>query len=112
MEIKIKNKKQPLSFGVKFVRELDKIAGLERENISLGMGLTKTLPGLDVFDPAVLSDIIYCATFGNSPRPGRNDVDDYIDGLEVRELEALFDDVKKEVNEANAIKAAIKNRKA
>lgn len=80
MKITINGKEQELNFGVRFVRELDKVAGMEAGGMSLGMGLTKSLPALNAYDPAVLSDVIYSATFRNSPRVGRNDVDDYLDG--------------------------------
>ncbi len=110
MEIKINDQNQVLNFGVRFVRELDKIASLSVKGVSLGMGLTKTLPGLQAFDAAVLSDIIYAATVTNSPRPSRNDVDDYIDGCD--NLDEIFNQVTKEINTANATKAALKNMKA
>ena len=113
MKITINGKEQELNFGVRFVRELDKVAGMEAGGMSLGMGLTKSLPALNAYDPAVLSDVIYSATFRNSPRVGRNDVDDYLDGLtSVKEFEKLFDDVSKEVKKANVLKVALKNMQA
>lgn len=113
MKITIAGKEQELNFGVRFVRELDKVAGMEAGGMSLGMGLTKSLPALNAYDPAVLSDVIYSATFRNSPRVSRNDVDDYLDGLtSVKEFEKLFDDVSKEVKKANVLKVALKNMQA
>lgn len=112
MELEINNKKQTLYFGVGFVRELDEVAGLKRSGVSFGMGMSISLPGLDAFDPAVLSDVIYSATVTNSPRVGRAEVDAYIDTLDVKALEKLFSDIQKGVNEANALKVALKNTKA
>ena len=113
MKITIAGKEQELNFGVRFVRELDKVAGMEAGGMSLGMGLTKSLPALSAYDPAVLSDVIYSATFRNSPRVSRNDVDDYLDGLtSVKEFEKLFDNVSKEVKKANVLKVALKNMQA
>lgn len=113
MKITIAGKEQELNFGIGFVREINKVAGMEAKGMSLGMGLTKSLPALNAYDPAVLSDVIYSATFRNSPRVSRNDVDDYLDGItSVKEFEKLFDDVSKEVKKANAIKVALKNMKA
>lgn len=109
----INGKEQELNFGVRFVRELDKVAGISANNVSFGFGLTKTLPAIKAYDPAVLSDLIYSATFKNSPRVSRDEVDDYIDSTgSVKELEKLFDDVTAEINKANAIKVALKNMKA
>lgn len=109
----INGKEQELNFGVRFVRELDKVAGISANNVSFGFGLTKTLPAIKAYDPAVLSDLIYSATFKNSPRVSRDEVDDYIDSVtDIEELEKLFDDVAAEVNKATAIKAALKNMKA
>lgn len=110
MEITINNKKQVLNFGVRFVRELDKVAGIAANGVSLGMGLTKSIPALQGYDTAVLSDVIYCATATNSPRPSQNDVDDFIDSCE--DVESIFKEVTKEINNANATKAALKNMKA
>lgn len=112
MQVKIGEMTQELNFGVRFVRELDKIAGIDTNGVSLGFGLTKSLPGLKSYDPAVLSDIVYSATFKNSPRASRDSVDDFIDGLTEKQLEKLFDNVIKEVNSANAIKVALKNMQA
>ena len=112
MQIKINNKQVDLKFGVKFVRELDKVAGLDLNGASFGMGLTKSIPALNTADPAVLADVIYSAASTNKAfRPSQDDVDDFIDNYE-DDLEKLFDDVIKEMSQANAIKVALKNAKA
>ena len=111
MQIKINDKDVELRFGVKFVRELDKIAGMDIGGASFGMGLTKSIPALKTADPAVLSDIIYSATSTvQMGRPSRDDVDDFIDTCE--DLEPVFDEVIEEMNKANAIKTALKNAQA
>ncbi|GBG94648.1 hypothetical protein LFYK43_11070 [Ligilactobacillus salitolerans] len=112
MQVKINGKEIELKFGVKFTRELDKIAGLDVQGASFGMGLTKTIPALNTADPAALSDVIYAATSTVlSFRPSQDDVDDFIDGYE-GDLEKLFDDVIAEMGKANAIKVALKNAQA
>ena len=112
MQVKINNKEVELKFGVKFVRELDKVAGLDVNGASFGMGLTKSIPALKTADPAVLADVIYSAASTNKAfRPSQDDVDNFIydyDG----DLEKLFDDVTKEMSAANAIKVALKNAQA
>ncbi|MCT4402552.1 tail assembly chaperone [Leuconostoc suionicum] len=112
MQVKINNKEVELKFGVKFVRELDKVAGLDVNGASFGMGLTKSIPALNTADPAVLADVIYSAASTNKAfRPSQDDVDDFIDDYD-GDLEKLFDDVTKEMSSANAIKVALKNAQA
>lgn len=112
MQVKINNKEVELKFGVKFVRELDKVAGLDVNGASFGMGLTKSIPALNTADPAVLADVIYSATSTNKAfRPSQDDVDNFIDDYD-GDLEKLFDDVTKEMSAANAIKVALKNAQA
>lgn len=113
MKLNINGKEQGLSFGVGFVRELDKVSPLTTSGLTFGMALVKALPSLQTYDPSVLSDIIYSATLGNSPRVSRQDVDDYIDGIkDAKEMSKLFDDISKEVNASVPIKVALKNMKA
>ncbi|WP_273750497.1 tail assembly chaperone [Leuconostoc mesenteroides] len=112
MQVKINNKEVELKFGVKFVRELDKVAGLDVNGASFGMGLTKSVPALNTADPAVLADVIYSASSTNKAfRPSQDDVDNFIDDYD-GDLEKLFDDVTKEMSAANAIKVALKNAQA
>ncbi|MCT4388300.1 hypothetical protein D0502_10685 [Leuconostoc falkenbergense] len=112
MQVKINNKEVELKFGVKFVRELDKVAGLDVNGASFGMGLTKSIPALNTADPAVLADVIYSAASTNKAfRPSQDDVDNFIDDYD-GDLEKLFDDVIKEMSAANAIKVALKNAQA
>lgn len=112
MQVKINNKEVELKFGVKFVRELDKVAGLDVNGASFGMGLTKSVPALNTADPAVLADVIYSAASTNKAfRPSQDDVDNFIDDYD-GDLEKLFDDVIKEMSAANAIKVALKNAQA
>lgn len=113
MQIKIKNKDYDLNFGVKFVRELDKIAGMkiERNGVAqrFGMGVTLTLPSLNQYDPATLATVLYCATWDNKNRPSLNDIDDFIDDPDT-DLEKIFKDVLDEMNKANAIKVVVKKQ--
>ncbi|MCM0724308.1 tail assembly chaperone [Latilactobacillus curvatus] len=113
MNLTINGQEQELNFGVRFVRELDKVAGINKDGVQLGFGLTRSLPGMQTYNPATLSDVIYAATATNSPRPSRNDVDDYIDSIEsIDELEKVFEEVNQGIDKANALKAALKNMKA
>lgn len=110
MELTINDKKLELNFGVRFVRELDKVAGMVVNGQSFGFGLTKSLPALKAYDPAVLSDVIYCAAYGNKPRPTQKTIDDFIDNCP--DLGKIFDEVNAEIDDSNAVKVAAKNMKA
>lgn len=119
MQISINGKDFNLNFGVRFVRELDQVAGM-KVNVrgieqSFGMGLNLSVPSLRQYDPAVLSDVIYCAAWDNKKRPSQKDIDDYLDNPDT-DIMKLFDDVMKEMESANAVKAVAskisKNTKA
>ena len=79
MEIKINGKNVELNFGVAFVRELDKVAGMKVNGQSFGFGLTKSLPALQAYDPAVLADVLYCAAWDNKPRATQKAIDEFVD---------------------------------
>lgn len=119
MQISINGKDYDLNFGVRFVRELDRVAGLKasRGGIeqSFGMGITINLPALEQYDPAILSDVLYCATWDNKKRPSQKDIDDFIDE-ESTDLDKLFNEVIENMSKTNAVKVAAnkiaKNTKA
>lgn len=105
MELTIRGKKYQFVFGVGFVRELDKAHGLsDKEGVSFGMALTRVLPSLEMYDAAVLSDVLKCAA---QPAISQDDLDAYIDNPKT-DIEQLFNKVNKEINSANAIKLAAK----
>lgn len=111
MQITIGKVNYDLTFGVAFVREVDKELGVKRDGVSFGLGLTIALPGLQSYDPSVLSDILHCATVTGKKRPSRADVDGYLDDPET-DVETLFVEVLREIQGANATKAALKNMRA
>ena len=110
MEITINDKKIDLKFGVRFVRELDKIAAVEVNGQSFGFSLQKTLPALSAYDPVALSNVIYSASYGAAKRPSQNEIDDWIDSIDT--LPTLYKGIIKEIESSNATKLAAKNLKA
>lgn len=109
MQLKINDKNVNLNFGVRFVRELDKVAGMTVNGQSFGFGLTKSLPALQAYDPAVLSDVLYCAAWDNKVRPTQKAIDEFIDND--ADLEKVFDEVHAAIAKSNAVKVAAKNMK-
>ena len=59
MILKINEKDVELKFGVRFVRELDKVGGVDTGSFNMGMALTKAIPALQAYDPVALSNVIY-----------------------------------------------------
>lgn len=107
MILQINGKDVELKFGIRFVRELDKVGGVDTGNFNMGMALTKAIPALQTYDPVALSNVIYAASYGSSPRPGMTEIDDFLDNYD--KIEKLFDDVTKEMLHANVVKVAAKN---
>lgn len=110
MNLKINEKNVELKFGIRFVRELDIVGGVDTGSFNMGMALTKAIPALQAYDPVALSNVIYAASYGASPRPGMAEVDEFIENY--GDIEKLFADVTKEMLKANVVKAAAKNLKA
>ena len=111
MEITISKKTLTLNFGVRFVRELDKLSGVENNGIKFGMGVTKASVSLMGYDTASLADVLYSAAYTNRPRPSLEAIEGFIDDPET-DLEKIFEEVQKELKESNATKMAAKNVKA
>ena len=107
MELTINNKKVELKFGVRFLRELDKIASVENSGIKFGMGMSRSILGLRAYDAAVLSDVLFAASYG---KVAQTTIDNYLDDCD--DLEKIFDEVLKEINESNAANLAVKKMKA
>lgn len=107
MIIKIANKEVELNFGVRFVRELDKVKGVTQNGIQFGMALNATIPALTTYDPVALADVLYCASCTAKVRPSMEDVYNYIDNAD--DIKKVFDEVLSELKEANATKVIVKN---
>lgn len=113
MKIKIKGTEYELNFGIRFVRELDKVASVSNNGISLGMALMRTLPALRTYDPVALCNAIYAAAYDNKPRPTMKDVEAFIDKeASFEDLEKYFDNILKQIDESTATKLVSKNLKA
>lgn len=103
------NKTVEVKFGVGFVRELDKNHPLEAKGIKLGMSLSMKIPEILGGDVASLSDVLYAGTFLEKERPTQTEIDNFIDGHE--DIEALFDEVIKALEESNAGKRILKQNR-
>ncbi|WP_314068322.1 tail assembly chaperone [uncultured Vagococcus sp.] len=108
MKLVINKKTYSFKFGTKFVREIDKRLPLEQEGIKFGFGLSaKVVPELQGTNVNTLSNVLYMANLTEEELIEQDEIDDYID--EVEDIEALFDQVMKELAESNAGKLAMRN---
>jgi hypothetical protein len=104
MEITVNGKKHQLVFGVGFVRNLDTHYGMaNKAGLGLGMAFGKVIPGMKIYDTAILSEVIQAAA---EPSISLNETDQYIDNC--KDVEKLFKDVWEEMSKANAVKLAVK----
>lgn len=110
MQLTINEKTVNVRFGVGFVRELDKRFPLEAKGVKLGMVLSMKIPEILGGDVASLSDVIYAGTVLETKRPSQQEIDEFIDNHS--DIEALFDEVLKELEESNAGKRILKQNKA
>ncbi len=110
MQLTINEKTVNVRFGVGFVRELDKKFPLEAKGVKLGMSLSMKIPEILGGDVASLSDVIYAGTVLEKERPSQQEIDEFIDSHS--NIETLFDEVLKELEESNAGKRILKQNKA
>lgn len=107
MEINIKDKDIELKFGMAFIRDLNKEAGLWREGINIGMALQKTLPAVLAGDLEAVVNVLYCGTAHiKVGRPKKTDFDDFMDNCD--NIEKLTEDLIDALKEANLTKAPLK----
>lgn len=109
MELTINGKKYSFKFGIRFVEELNKIAGLEAKGMKFGMALQTILPSLQGLDPSALSKVLCAANVTETPRLSVNEVNDYLEGD--IDLEKVFNDVIEEIVKSNATKLVAKKMK-
>lgn len=107
MQLKIKDNTVELNFGIRFVKELNKLSPVSSGDMSFGMGLTKAIPAFQAGDPEAFANILYCATFANSPRPSYEEVEDYLDSADVKELDKLSDEVLENLHKSSVVSRAI-----
>lgn len=91
-----------LVFGVRFVHELNKAFGIERDGFNIGMGFTLILPPLLQYDPDALAKVIYCASYKSSSRPTMDQIYDSLDELD--DLEQTFEEVMDRLKASSATK--------
>ena len=109
MQLEIKGKMYQVKFGVKFVTEMDKRHVMKDDRGEFGMGLETTAPFLLARKITTLAEYLHVGTITEKFRPSFDAVCDYLD--EVEDIEAVFLEVEKELENSNASKLFIANLK-
>lgn len=108
MEIKIGNKVYPLSFGIEFLRQMDKRYEVKKDGMPLGMGLSMATMKIGYGDPVAMYDVIMSATSTLQQQPSRAAVENFLfsDSTSLEELSANF---MSAFNESKAITKTLEN---
>lgn len=103
MILKIKGEEYRVKFGVGFVRELDKNYCTQTQNgMKFGFGLETQIPKLLTGDLVALAEFLYIGTCAEEKRPELRLFDEYIDNMDMKDVEVLFDSVVEELRRSNA----------
>ena len=90
-QIEINGKKYDLSFGIDFIREMDKRYEVSGNGVKFGMGIQSAVIYLQDFNPVVIADIILSATHTLKSIPSIADIETWIED-QGDNLEKVFDD--------------------
>lgn len=107
MQIKINDKTYDLNFGIKFVELMNQRHSISNNGVQAGAGLTQAVSVLSMYDPIGLIEIIQCACWINKEKPTQLDITKYLDTD--ADIKKLCDSIFKELENANATKAQVKN---
>lgn len=108
MELNINGKNYELSFGIKFIREMDKIHEQDLKGIKMGIGLEMMEAQLSMGRPTALFDVIKCATSHLKSKPSNDDIEAFLEEKAINgELESLFEEVGEATKQAPFLKQAL-----
>lgn len=93
MEITIKDKTYTLNFGIKALEALDKHYKVEQSGMEIGGGVVYANGLYEMASPAFLSVLIPAGLLTSKTKPSLDDIDEYINSLDMDEYEKLYNDV-------------------
>lgn len=110
MEFKIADKEYQLKFGIKFIRELDKIYKVDYQGMKFGMGVNLAFMNLNQYNPTALAQVISAAVSHEQSPPKIYQVDNAIEdyALENDGLSTLFEDLLDELGKSPVAKDTLK----
>lgn len=91
-ELKIGNRTYPLTFGIKFIREMDKRYTVknDKSGISYGFGVGMSVVYIEHRNPVVLIDLIQASTVTEKTKPSVEEIENFLETN--TDLEKLFKD--------------------
>lgn len=81
MNVEINGKSLELSFGFKFLREIDNRLGLKVEQASIGQGVSMLPVGLESGNPVVIGEVLIAATSHLKQAITINNIDEALDEI-------------------------------
>lgn len=110
MLFKIGDKEYELKFGLKCIRELDKVYTVDQQGVEFGMGINLAYANLLNYNPTALPEIIRAALSHLSSPPRLKDIEEAIEQYAVENdgLEQLFEEFLDELGKSPVAKATIK----
>jgi Phage tail assembly chaperone protein, TAC len=114
MEFMINEKAYALKFGIKFIRELDKIYEIDYQGMKFGMGVNMAFMNLQQLNPAVLQDILKAAVSHLDTPPSNKQIEKAIEQYAIDNdgLGDLFAELKNELGKSPILKDTIKQLQA
>lgn len=112
MNLTINGKEYTLNFGLKFIREMDKVYTVENKGIKLAMGVESAMSYLSMQNPTVLFEIIKAGTAHLKGRPTGTEIENELEKIANEDkLDRLFKDIQEALEEAPFLKSKIKQFK-
>lgn len=104
MEFTINGQTQKFSFGMKFIREMDKLQEVSQYGMKFAMGLQMTMTQfLGMGSLTALSDILKAANHAAGGNLTTEDLDSYFDDAETN-IDAITNEVKEALEEGKFTK--------
>lgn len=110
MKFTIAGKEYDLKFGLKFIRELDKVYKVDYQGLEFGMGINLAFMNLNQYNPTALTEVIKAAVSHESSAPKERQIEEAIEDYadEHDGLEQLFEDVLEELGKSKVVKDTVK----
>lgn len=114
MEFKIGKKNYQLKFGLKCIRELDKVYKVDREGLQFGMGVNLAFMQLNTKSVSALSNVIKAAVSHVESAPNIEKVDVAVENFaeENEGLGKLFDQIIDEMGKSPVMKETVQDFQA
>ncbi|ALM56790.1 tail assembly chaperone [Staphylococcus equorum] len=109
MEIKFNGKEYELSFGFKFMNDIDKKLGMEMNQLTMGQGISMLVPNLQEANPVAIGHTILAATSHHKKAPKTDEeISEVLDQVaEEQGYESFAEDVLKELGKRSMTQSLV-----